>query len=558
MELETSPRSLEPTMTPAATLKFLLAFLLLSTVCHGQAPSRQNAIQAEAKVDPDGLVESARSGNLRAVESIVAAGVDVNAKSRNGETALVAAASNFNKNDELVEFLLTRGARVDDRSVGFSAIFVDAAFSLYQQPSKGSFCGNLVVELWDIYSKGDRLGLTPLLVAASAGRSKLIRLLLDRGADIEASTFEGATPLMLASLANDPDSIRMLLESGANVNAAASKGETALMLASWSGTWIGGTDPQTYRLEAVRLLVEAGARVNAREHSGLCALMGAAEIDNLGVARFLLSKGAEVNARSNFGSTALMRAAYAGNVEMLKLLLNAGADLKARNDKGVTVLREAVAVSRKPQTLATLLNSPANLEEKQNNKGVGMALQLGELLDRYYATELLEQAGVTLSDSEALILAIYWRQPSKVQPLLAKGANANARGTGGRPVLMYAAKIDDPDVIRLLIEKGADLNARDDIGQTALMEAATEGSTHVARALVESGADVNAKSDAGTTALINAAWRGRVEIVRLLIGRGADVNAQTKSGNTALERSQYCGENKVEIARLLKEAGATR
>ena len=65
----------ETKMTRTTTLKFLLAILLLITVCHGQVPRRQTA--ASVPVDPDGLVEAARNGNLRSVESILAAGVDV-------------------------------------------------------------------------------------------------------------------------------------------------------------------------------------------------------------------------------------------------------------------------------------------------------------------------------------------------------------------------------------------------------------------------------------------------------------------------------------------------
>jgi ankyrin repeat protein len=53
-------------------------------------------------------------------------------------------------------------------------------------------------------------------------------------------------------------------------------------------------------------------------------------------------------------------------------------------------------------------------------------------------------------------------------------------------------------------------------------------------------------------------WRGNLEIVRLLIDKGADVNVQATSSSTALELSQYGGPNHLEVARILKEAGAKK
>src|SRR5262249_26097584 len=154
---------------------------------------------------------------------------------------------------------------------------------------------------------------------------------------------------------------------------------------------------------------------------------------------------------------------------------------------------------RSPEAVGVLLSTPANIEVKRNNNGIGMALQVLERLDRYDGTQFLKRTGVTLSNNEALILAACWGETEKVQALLTKGADAKVRGTGGKPVLMYAAGVDNPDVIRLLIEKGADANARDNKGETALMAASYQGSTSVAGVLVERGADVNLTSADGTT-----------------------------------------------------------
>jgi len=89
----------------------------------------------------------------------------------------------------------------------------------------------------------DNRGITPLMYAAEIGSVDAMRLLLDRGADVNAQNAFGSTALMWS--VSDAAKVRLLLDRGAQVNTAAKSGRTALIIAAF-------TNPSA---EVVRLLL---------------------------------------------------------------------------------------------------------------------------------------------------------------------------------------------------------------------------------------------------------------------------------------------------------------
>jgi ankyrin repeat protein len=61
------------------------------------------------------------------------------------------------------------------------------------------------------------------------------RLLLEKGADVNAKTHDGHTALQLAAAKGHETVARLLLEKGADVNAETHDGDTALRLAARKG-----------------------------------------------------------------------------------------------------------------------------------------------------------------------------------------------------------------------------------------------------------------------------------------------------------------------------------
>ena len=127
------------------------------------------------------------------------------------------------------------------------------------------------------------------------------RLLLARGADVNAKTREGITPLLIAVLARQPAIVELLLRLKADPNAATTEGNTALMAAAMAG----------HRAIAQQLLA-AHADVNARNRNGATPLFLAARQGHAGLVQLLLENGADVTIRHRENqATALHLAAAA-------------------------------------------------------------------------------------------------------------------------------------------------------------------------------------------------------------------------------------------------------
>ena len=104
-----------------------------------------------------------------------------------------------------------------------------------------------------------------------------------------------------------------LLEKGADVGASTLDGNTALHRAAESGD-----------VDMLKLLLDRGANVNAQRKSGRTPLVSAVVFGHGAAVRYLLSKGA----KANLGDVGLSRAVFQGNVEIVKALLEAGVEVK--------------------------------------------------------------------------------------------------------------------------------------------------------------------------------------------------------------------------------------
>jgi hypothetical protein len=166
--------------------------------------------------------------------------------------------------------------------------------------------------------------------AVAEENEALVRLLLDRGADVNAKDNDGWTLLRWAAVEENEALVRLLLDRGADVNAKDKYGWTVLR-------WAAAEENEAL----VRLLLNRGADVNAKDNDGRTALRRAVDEGHEAMVRLLLDRGADVDAKDNDGETVLRRAAVRGHEAVMQLLLDRGADVNAKNNDGETTLQEA-------------------------------------------------------------------------------------------------------------------------------------------------------------------------------------------------------------------------
>ncbi|NLT24413.1 MAG: hypothetical protein GXX82_15335 [Syntrophorhabdus sp.] len=188
----------------------------------------------------------------------------------------------------------------------------------------------------------------PLRAACAHNRPAIVRLLLELGADVSATSFEGVTALHWVCHTGNLPVARILLDHGADVNAENQQASTPLHYLCTNTGAPERTNVKEDRIGLATLLIGKGAKVNARDMGGEAPLHFASSNftakDAGDLVRLLLEKGADVNAKDNTGRFPLHWAM--GNYLPLtcKILLDAGADPNAPDGGGITPLDQVIAL----------------------------------------------------------------------------------------------------------------------------------------------------------------------------------------------------------------------
>ena len=265
-------------------------------------PPRLSAASSISPIPRGGftaLMFTAREGDLESARIMLDAGVDINHGDVDRVTPLVAAI--MNKQYTLAKFLIDRGADVDvidagGRTALYAAIDIrnEDWTAMPNRTTDDPLPAFEVVKA--IVERGAKLDV-PLT------RPLTVRSGMDFG---DTTLGAGATPLMRAARAGDHAVIRLLLEKGANLKATTKDGTSALMFAAGIGYRDKNTrGSESDALESVKVLMAAGLDVNQTNTRGENALHGAALRGADTIVQFLIDQKMDVNALSKQGYTPL-------------------------------------------------------------------------------------------------------------------------------------------------------------------------------------------------------------------------------------------------------------
>ncbi|KAJ5410107.1 uncharacterized protein N7487_004466 [Penicillium crustosum] len=229
----------------------------------------------------------------------------------------------FNGHEQEVEFLL----RVHKR-----AVLIPDSTNTYAIQWASLNGHKRVVQLLlnrgaHVNAQGGRHGYA-LVAACFNGHINIVQLLLNRGAHVNSQGGRHGYALVAACFKGHIKIVQLLLKRGAHVNAQGGRHGNALQAAC-----AGGHD------KIAQLLLQEGAAVNAQGGFYGNALQAACAGGHDKIAQLLLQEEAAVNAQGGFYGNALQAACFGGYDKIVRDLLGHGADVNARGRKYTNALQ---------------------------------------------------------------------------------------------------------------------------------------------------------------------------------------------------------------------------
>jgi ankyrin repeat protein len=459
------------------------------------------------------LVQAVKSGDAAAVRVLAKSRAEVNVPTGDGSTPLLLAT--HNSDIEIVRALIAAGADVNTPNHYGVTPLLEAS------RTGDATLMSVLLKAGADPKRAHPEGETPLMAVARAGSVPGVKLLLEQKVDLNVvENVQQTTALMRAAAEGHVDVVDVLLKAGADPNRQAhvtalsertgnsdhpTGGFTALMWAARNG-----------EEGVVRRLASGGANLNLKNGDGATASMIAIYNDRFDMAAALADLGADVNDGSLYVAVEMRESttdqfAFDGSrlrpnhpntrtaLDLIKLLLEKGADPNKNftgqfhsssmpnSDRFDNTPFYRAALTCDVEALKLLIAHGANLEQSPaapaapagGPAAAGPGRGRGGNPNAGRTAAMVTMSGgrgpqMTGGPGYIRSGAVPYREPGSRKPedafvlLIKSGANPNAKGPDGTPLLHQAVQAGNVEMIRALADAEVDFTQTNNAGLTAL------------------------------------------------------------------------------------------
>ena len=376
----------------------------------------------------------------------------------------------------------------------------------------------------------DTSGLSMLHVACHLGNAKILKLLLQQKPDVNVLDSVGATPLFISCKMLHVSLVPLLLKAQADPNIPDNNGTTPLSIAV----------RHTNCLPIVQCLLKAHADPNLQDRFGMTAIFFAISINNFKVFECLFDASANPCIETVFGSSAFHFVCRLGHIKMLKRILKHTAKPNFQLSNGMTPLYSA-CVEGQIEVVKLLIKANADPNIPCNSENM-----------------------------TPLCAACVFGNLKLVKILLNSKANPNYHDNELYPVLCGAIQSNCLEIVDILLKANANPDARAINRLTPLHCACLSRNLDITKSLLRAKANPNVQDISGATPLIIAILAKEIspppschnhtaprnlvlyEIVDALLEAGADPNIPNDNNATSLHTAAHMGMTDI-VARLLQQ-----
>ena len=220
--------------------------------------------------------------NTEALLAVISHGADANATNNFGVTALMEAS--WKGNVEAINVLLDAGANPSTADKGLTWLHHAVLGRCIRETMQA------IVDLGADVNATNNDGITALMTACRKGTADAINVLLSAGADLNITDCLGSTCIHYSADSDrNNGTLQVIIDHGADVNATNNYSVTALMIACWKGN-----------VGAINVLLAAGADLNITDSDdGICIHHATDEDSNNQTLHSIIDHRADANATDN-------------------------------------------------------------------------------------------------------------------------------------------------------------------------------------------------------------------------------------------------------------------